>query len=151
MTKTIFDVLRDDHQTMRDLLDRIEATQGDSEERRKLFGELSTEVRAHAHVEERVFYSTLLADERTRDKSGHSIEEHNDAEEILEELEDKDMSSSGWLARFKTLADDLRHHADEEEEELFPKAGEVLSSSQQRDMAARFQTEKQKEKRGEAA
>ena len=34
----------------------------------------------------------------------------------MEELNDADMSSPGWLTRFKTLKHDYEHHMEEEEE-----------------------------------
>ena len=54
---TIFEALRHDHDEQRRLLERVAATEGDSEERRELFEQLRVELEAHAAIEERVFYS----------------------------------------------------------------------------------------------
>ena len=132
-------------------IDLIEKTHGDSQGRQELFERLTIEARAHTAVEERVFYSTLLADELTRDKAGHSVEEHNEAEDILEELSNKDMSSTGWLNRFHTLAEALRHHMDEEEQEVFQLAGKALSDAQAKQMAKQYRAEKPKQKKDEKA
>ncbi|MCB9540167.1 MAG: hemerythrin domain-containing protein [Myxococcales bacterium] len=142
MAETIFDVLRDDHDTQRTLLDLIEQTHGDSEGRRELFARLRAEALAHAAAEERIFYAALMADERTREKARHSVVEHQEAEAILDELEEMDMSSPGWIQRFRTVAEDLRHHVDEEEHEVFQQAGRVLTEQQKRSMAAEFRAEK---------
>ncbi len=151
MTKTIFEVLREDHDKQRTLLDLVDKTHGDSEGRRELFERLRIEATAHAAVEERVFYSELLADERTRGKAGHSVKEHKDAEDIFEELANMDMSSPGWLTRFRTLKEELLHHVEEEEHEVFQMAGKVLTESQQRQMAQDFTKQKPGQKEEEAA
>jgi len=151
MAENIYDVLRDEHQTQRTLIDLIEKTHGDSKGRRELFERLKVEALSHAAVEERVFYSTLIADEQTRSKAGHSVEEHNEAEEIFEELAEMDMSSTGWLNRFHTLAHELRHHMDEEEQEVFQLAGKVLTKKQERQMAQQFRKEKPAQKEAEKA
>lgn len=143
MTDTnIFERLRQDHDKQRTLLDLVDKTHGDSRGRRELFERLKDEAEAHAAVEERVFYSVLLTNELTRDKSGHSIEEHKEIEAIFEELEQKPFDDHGWLTRFRTLADKLRHHLEEEEHQIFQLAGKVLNETQKRELAAAFHSQK---------
>src|SRR5690606_1158288 len=62
MTETkIFARLKADHDRHRELLDRIDATHGDSDERRALFEAFRVEVTAHAASEEMSLYATMLA------------------------------------------------------------------------------------------
>lgn len=148
----IFERLRADHDKHRTFLDIIERTHGDSSGRREVFPKLAADVKAHAHAEERVFYAELLALPESRDKAGHSVKEHHEAEDIIAELEKKDYSDTGWLTRFKTLAEELRHHMDEEEEEVFPLAGRLLTEKRKKEMAAEFDAaKKEAEERAEAA
>ena len=49
-------------------------------------------------------------------------------DEVLDDLNDMDMSSPGWLLRFKTLREQYQHHIDEEEEELFASAREQIGA-----------------------
>ena len=142
MSETIFEVLRDDHQTQRRLIDLVSKTHSDSEGRKELFQRLKDEALAHAKVEERVLYSRMLADELSRDKAGHSVKEHHQAESIFEELDERDMGDSGWLLRFKTLGDKLLHHMEEEEQEIFQLGGRLLNEQQKLDMARQFRAEK---------
>lgn len=142
MPETIFEALRNDHQTQRRLIELVSKTHGDSAGRRELFERLKDEALAHAKVEERVLYSRLLADELSRDKAGHSVKEHHSAEAIFEELAEREMSDAGWLLRFKTLADELLHHMEEEEQEVFQLAGKVVEEQQQHELAQQFHSEK---------
>lgn len=145
MTDDIFDRLRQEHGTHRTLIDLVEKTHGDSTGRRELFGKLADQVRAHAHAEERTFYAELIEHGESRDKAGHSVKEHHEAEEIIEELLEKDYASSGWLNRFATLAEELRHHMDEEEKEVFPLAARVLPAKRRTAMVAEFDRLKKEE------
>lgn len=135
----IFDRIREDHDKHRTLIELIAKTHGDSRGRRELFPKLANEVRAHAHAEERTFYAELMTHRESRDQAGHSVKEHHEAEEIIDELLEKDYSDPGWLNRFHTLAEELRHHMDEEQEEVFPLAGRVLSEERKRELVAEFE------------
>ena len=120
----------EDHEHQRRLMEQIGNTTGDSPERRELFRAFSAELRAHAAAEEHAFYAELLKETETTDQSRHSVAEHQEALDIVEELEQADMSSAGWLNRFNTLVHDNEHHMVEEEEEVFPLARKHVSDSQ---------------------
>ena len=138
----IFARLKEDHDRHREMIEQIEDTQGDSEERRKLFCSFKTEVTAHAAAEEETLYATMLADPDLRHEGQHSVAEHKEIEDYLEELEEMDFGSTGWLARFRTMKDRYIHHIDEEEEEMFPKAARELTEEKERELAAVFEKRK---------
>lgn len=142
----IFDRLRADHDRHRELLDRIDETQGDSDDRRYLFEAFRVEVTAHAASEEMSLYATMLGKPDLRDEAQHSVAEHKEIEDLLTELYEMDFSSTGWLTRFRTMKDRYLHHIDEEEEEMFPEAEEGLSAAKKKEIAAIFAREKPKEK-----
>ena len=141
----IFEDLIQDHNRQRDLLDRICETSGDSEERRTLFEELRVELQAHAAAEEESLYATMLANPDLRDEARHSVSEHKEVDDMLGELVEMEMSSPGWLTRFKTMRDRYLHHIDEEEEEMFPAASKDLSDATKAKLAAIFEKRKPKE------
>ena len=141
----IFEDLIQDHNRQRDLLDRICETSGDSEERRTLFEELRVELQAHAAAEEESLYATMLANPDLRDEARHSVSEHKEVDDMLGELVEMEMSSPGWLTRFKTMRDRYLHHIDEEEEEMFPAAAKDLSDATKAKLAAIFEKRKPKE------
>lgn len=145
MSDDIFDRIRRDHERHRTFLRILEQTHGDSSGRRELFPKLVESVRAHAAAEERVLYAELLAHPEGRDRAGHSVKEHHEADAIFEELLQKDYSDTGWLTRFKTLAEELRHHMKEEEREVFPLAERLISERRQREMAEELEHAKRDE------
>ena len=152
MTETkIFARLKADHDRHRELLDRIDATHGDSDERRYLFEAFRVEVTAHAASEEMSLYATMLADPDLRDEAQHSVAEHKEIEDFLTELYEMDFASSGWLTRFRTMKDRYLHHIDEEEEDMFPAAEKELSDARKKELIEIFEKEKPKEKAKAAA
>lgn len=134
----IFEMLRKDHEIQRLLLKQLVATEGASEERDTIFNELKSELVAHAAAEEKSLYIPMIDDDMTQEKARHSIAEHHDIDELLEGLENTDMSSPGWLAQAKKLYDRVTHHLDEEEHEVFQMAGKILTEHQKVHLAKEY-------------
>lgn len=135
---TIFEALRADHDRQRQLIDRLLETEGDSDERRELFGLLKVELEAHAGAEERYFYVPLMENDLTQDKARHSVSEHKELDDFVEQLEGYDMSASQWKLTAEELAHRLTHHLDEEEHEVFQMAGKALTEKQKDDLATEY-------------
>ncbi|MEZ5710467.1 MAG: hemerythrin domain-containing protein [Blastomonas sp.] len=142
----IYSRLKQDHDKHRKLLAKIAETHGDSAERRELFEAFRVEVTAHANAEEQTLYAYMLEDPDLQDEGRHSVAEHKNIDDMLEELSDMDMSSPGWLTRFKALRHCYEHHIEEEEEEIFVAAEKVTRASEERKMADKFDDRKADEK-----
>ncbi len=145
MAADIFERLIEDHDRHRQLIEQISQTSGDSEERRSLFEAFKTDASAHANTEEETLYVTIMAESDTRQDAQHSVKEHAEIGMMFVELDEMDMSSSGWLTRFKTLAEEYTHHIDEEEEEKFPKAKEVIDKAKAVELRDEFNARKPEE------
>ena len=145
-TREIFERLKQDHEKHRALLDRLLDTSGDSDERERLFVELTKELKAHASAEEQALYSTMMRKPPTTDDTRHSVAEHHEIEEALNDLAASDMATGGWLTKFKTFDHDYRHHIDEEEEEHFPEFAEYLDEADMQHMRSVFERRKREEK-----
>lgn len=135
---TIFERIRRDHNVQRTLVDLLIETEGASERRKELFERLTTELVAHAGAEERYFYIPLMEDDLTQDNARHSVAEHKELDEFVEGLKQTDLSAPEWLKTAKKLAERLKHHLEEEEFEVFPVAGRVLTDSQKEELAADY-------------
>ena len=144
--EAIFARLKDDHDRHRALLDRILETHGESNEREKLFTELTLELKGHAAAEEQALYSTMMRKPETTDETRHSVAEHHEIEEMLNDLAATDMASGGWLTKFKTFDHEYRHHIDEEEEEHFPDFSKYLTKADEEHMESVFERRTRAEK-----
>nr|WP_298927319.1 hemerythrin domain-containing protein [uncultured Erythrobacter sp.] len=143
---TVLNRLKSDHARQRDLLDQIAQTQADTDERRDLFTELTKELKSHASAEEQAVYSEMLADPEVSDETRHSVAEHHEIDEMLNDLAATDMSSPGWLQKFKQLDDRYRHHINEEEDDHFPDFAEQIDADMDKKMTDVFDERKQAEK-----
>ena len=147
MSEEIFARLKEDHDSHRELLDRMAKTEGESEERKQLLEQFTKEVKSHAAAEEQALYSTMLRKPPTTDMTRHSVAEHHELNELLNDLAAQDMSSSAWMSTFKKLDHDYRHHINEEEEEHFPEFEPHLTEEDREHMRAVFDRRKEEEKK----
>lgn len=123
----IFDRLRADHDRQRDLLGRLSALEGDSPQRRSLFEEFTKEAKGHAAAEEQALYSTVVRKPEMTSDARHSVAEHHEIEEMLNDLAATDPDDPDWVESFDELRHQYLHHIDEEEEEMFPHFASGLS------------------------
>ena len=65
-----------------------------------------------------------------QDQARHSIAEHKEADDLIEKLAEMDFSSPGWIAAAEELQHKMVHHMDEEEEDVFKLARQVLSENE---------------------
>lgn len=139
--ETIFEALRSDHETQRTLVDLLTETEGASDGRKELFAQLKDELTAHAAAEERYFYVPLMQHDLTQDNARHSVAEHKELDDFIEQLEGYDMSAPQWLVTARELAHRLVHHLDEEEREVFPVAGKALSDTEKTELAKDYRAD----------
>ena len=146
MSEDIFARLKEDHDDHRAILDKLADTSGDSEERKELFEQFTLDVKSHAAAEEQALYSTMLRKPKTTDETRHSVAEHHELNELLNDLAATDMSSSAWMTKFKKLDHDYRHHINEEEEDHFPDFEKLLTEEDREHMRSVFDRRKKAEK-----
>jgi predicted metal-binding transcription factor (methanogenesis marker protein 9) len=137
----IFEALRQEHEIQRDLVKKLVDTHGDTEERKKIFEQLKHELTIHADAEERHFYVPLIKKDLTQEKARHSVAEHHEMDELVEQLEDTEMSASNWLKIAKDLREKVLHHLDEEEHEVFQMAGKALTEKEKISLASDYNKE----------
>ncbi|MEM6649852.1 MAG: hemerythrin domain-containing protein [Pseudomonadota bacterium] len=141
----IYERLKQDHDRHRKLADKIMHTTGDSEDRRALWEKFKVDCVAHANAEEQTLYASLIKDSDTQEQARHSVHEHEEVDELIEQLDQMEMSSGAWLQKFEKLKDELEHHMKEEEEEVFDQAKDVIASSEAKQMAEKFDQRKDQE------
>ena len=144
--EAIFARLKQDHDKHRDLLARILETHGESGERAALFVELTRELKSHAAAEEQALYSTMLRKPETTAETRHSVAEHHEIDEMLNDLAATDMATGGWLTKFKALDHRYRHHIEEEEQDHFPDFEKYLTMADEEHMQSVFARRKREEK-----
>jgi hemerythrin superfamily protein len=143
----VFTLLKQDHQTVADLLDKIDkTTERGTKTREELFARVKSELDVHAQVEEKIFYPALENADETRDITLEAYEEHRLVKQLLAELEQMPKDDEQWTAKFTVLKENVEHHVEEEEGELFPKAKKVLGKEDQETLGSRLEQAKKEQK-----
>ena len=137
----IFEALRESHERQRTYAKALIHTSGDSPERVEAYKQLKSELQAHATAEERHFYIPLMEFDNGVDLSRHGIAEHHEMDEMMEALDDIEMSSPAWLVTAKKLSEKVHHHLEEEEQKFFQMAGKLLNDKQKESLAGQYEKE----------
>lgn len=118
--------LRDDHKTVKHLFSEYEKL-GDgakAETKKSLFEQMKKELTVHAAIEEEIFYPAIreleVEDEEAGEIVNEAEEEHKIVKTLLEELSELEPDDEQFDAKIKVLTENVQHHAEEEEEEMFP-------------------------------
>ena len=127
-------VLTDDHRQVEELFVRFE-TSGDGahKQRQDLVQRITEALSIHASIEEEIFYPAarrFVAD--APDDVLEALEEHHLVKLTLAELETMDPGHERYGAKVTVLIENVRHHVDEEEGELFPTIRKALDTAQLR-------------------
>jgi len=138
----LFQLIRQDHQKAKRLFERLAETSSGTQSRPRLFAELKHELELHAEVEEKYFYPALQRHDEAKDLVAEALEEHSDVKEALAALDQGDDESDGWTDRLDELQEDVEHHVEEEETEIFPLAQKLLDAKQLSTIAAEIEKAK---------
>lgn len=121
-----------DHQTVEKLFEKFEQTGPRAMKARKsLADRMVRELSVHASIEEQVLYPAIRESlPEVEDDVLEALEEHHVAKWVLSEIDGMKPEHERFQAKVTVLMENVRHHVEEEEEELFPKVRKALSAEQ---------------------
>lgn len=135
MAKSPTQMLKQDHRTVKELFAeyaKLEA--GDQEEKDRVFQEINEGLMIHSEIEERLFYPAVrdLRTEEAQEVINEALEEHKIVSMLLEEMSSLEAGDEEFEAKMTVLRENVEHHADEEEREMFPLAKKLSKDVQER-------------------
>ena len=132
-------LLKADHDKVKKMLDEGETTtERGVKTRTELLATLKLELTVHERIEEEIFYPALKQHPKARDIVLEGYEEHHVVDEIMGELEATDVTDETWGAKFKVMKENIEHHIEEEEGEMFKNARQVFERQELEDLGARM-------------
>jgi iron-sulfur cluster repair protein YtfE (RIC family) len=147
----VFELLKADHEKVAGIMEKIdETTERGLKTREELFSQLKSELDLHAQLEEQIFYPALEEADETREITLEAYEEHNLVKQLLAELEAEPKDDEQWTAKFTVLKENVEHHVEEEEGEMFKKARKVLGKERAEEIGNRIQEAKRQGKAASA-
>jgi Hemerythrin HHE cation binding domain len=137
-------LLKADHDKVKKMLAEGESTTERGEKTRTaLFRTIKAELSIHERIEEEIFYPALKSHPRARDIVLEGYEEHHVVDEIMGELEATDVTDETWGAKFKVMKENIEHHIEEEEGDMFKQARQVFDDDELDELGRRMQELKQ--------
>jgi hypothetical protein len=142
-----FELLKKDHKKVSGLFKQLdETTERAVKTREELFSTLKQELDIHARIEETIFYPAIKDKEETHEITLEAYEEHNVVKQLLAELDSMPVDDERWTAKLTVLKENVEHHVEEEEGEMFKDAQKVLNAEQIEELGARMESAKQEQK-----
>lgn len=136
----IYDLLQNDHDRIKFLLDELVALdESQKEHRHFLVDGLREEMIPHSRAEEAVFYNTLRSLDAAKELVGHSYMEHLEIEGLLRILQVRDKIDAEWKQTAKKLQRAVICHIYEEEYQVFAAARQLFTPNEAAMMAEAFE------------
>jgi hemerythrin superfamily protein len=144
-------LLKEDHERVDKLFQEVKANEdGDNKD---LFLKIKEELDVHTHIEESIFYPKLVeeGDEELKDITLEGIEEHRQAKMFLRELANLADDSEKFKPKLQVLMEDIEHHVQEEEGEMFKLVQSQLDETVLEELGTAMEEEKAKFQKKSAA
>ena len=136
-------LLKADHDKVKSILAELEpTTERATKTRTELFAKLKTELTVHEIIEEEIFYPTLKQHPKAREIVLEGYEEHKVVDTLMGELEALPVTDETWGAKASVMIENIEHHIEEEEGEMFQKARQVFDRQELEELGKAMETRK---------
>ena len=112
-----------DHKEVEGWFDEYEDASG-SPAKAKLVQQIILALKVHTQIEEEIFYPAARKATKDNDLLDEAVVEHAGAKNLIAQLETAKPGDDLYDAKVKVLGEQIKHHVEEEEGELFPEAKE---------------------------
>ena len=116
------ELLKADHEKVKDLFEKFDALSDRSKvNKKKIADQICLELTVHTQVEEEIFYPAIREPLKDDDMMDEAIVEHASAKDLIAQISEMDPGDELYDAKVKVLSEQIEHHVEEEEGEMFPK------------------------------
>ena len=132
-------MLTDDHRAVKKLLSELETTtERGIKTREELFARIRADLTVHEIIEEEIFYPALKEHPKAKDIVLEGYEEHSVVDTLMSELSALPFDHETWGAKAKVMQENIEHHIEEEEGEMFKKARQVFDEAELEELGERM-------------
>jgi hemerythrin superfamily protein len=133
------EMLKKQHREVESLFEKFESLGANAKSaKQSTFEKIADALAIHASIEEKHFYPAVKA-KRTEDILLEALEEHLGIKRVIADLLKVDSSDETFAPKVKVLKEQVQHHVEEEESDLFPKVRKILDKSELEQIAAAMQ------------
>jgi hemerythrin superfamily protein len=115
------EMLAADHKEVQKLFKKFEKAKDDNE-KRELVTATCNDLTVHSQIEEEIFYPAAREAIEAENIMDEAEVEHTIAKQLVEELKSLEPGDPLYDAKFTVLGEYIKHHIEEEEKQMFPKA-----------------------------
>ena len=136
-------LLKTDHDKVKSLLTDLDSTtERGVKTRTELFARIKAELTVHEIIEEEIFYPELKSHPKAKDIVLEGYEEHHVVDLLMGELESLPVDDETWGAKSLVMKENVEHHIEEEEGEMFKQARAVFDKAELADLGERMAARK---------
>jgi len=138
-------LLTRDHDQVRRLFEQFRSAQDASNGQlmRDTADKVFAELEVHTTIEEEIFYPAARGqDEEIDETLDESLQEHHVVDVLMEEMKGIESGSDEWVAKMTVLIENVEHHAEEEEKELFPDSRKELGDERMDELGLEMEARK---------
>jgi hemerythrin-like domain-containing protein len=136
-------LLKEDHDKVKGMLEKLDSTTTAAEvTRTNGLVQLKKELTVHETIEEEILYPALKEFAKTKDIALEAYEEHHVMDTIMAELDATPVADETWAAKLTVMRENLGHHIEEEEGEMFEQARKVMDEDELSELGERMASRK---------
>jgi hemerythrin superfamily protein len=139
-------LLTGDHNRVRGLFKRFKEAHEKKDQQRgqQVAEKIIRELTVHTEIEESVFYPAVkdAGDEKLTELVVEGYEEHAVVKELISEVQSCEPGDERWHAKMTVIIENVEHHAEEEEKEMWTKVRSALDPATLETLAEKLETKK---------
>jgi len=134
-------LLEEDHKKVRKLFRDFEGLgERSTKKKQELSDKIRSELVVHTSIEEEIFYPAVQ--DKVEEMIAEAIEEHNVVDRLLLEIRELTPEDEAFTAKMTVMIENVEHHAEEEEKELFPTVKKAMGMEVMRSLGERMMRRK---------
>jgi len=133
-----------DHEKVKKILSDLDSTtERGVKTREELFTKVRQELVVHESIEEEIFYPALKEHPKAKDIVLEAYEEHHVVDQVMAEIDGLPFDDETWGAKLTVMKENVEHHIEEEEDEMWKQARQVFDDAELEQLGARMEARKE--------
>jgi hemerythrin-like domain-containing protein len=135
------ELLKEDHRKVQGLFEQVKATENERQ-RKQLYKKIEAELETHTYIEEKVLYPALKKYEEFNEMAMEAVEEHLQMKILLRDIDRLSEGSERFEPKLMVLIENVNHHIEKEEGEMFPEVERRFSGERLEDLGQSLEAAK---------
>jgi hypothetical protein len=137
-------LLEADHEKVKKILSDLDSTtERGVKTREELFTKVRQELVIHEAIEEEIFYPALKEHPKAKEIVLEAYEEHHVVDQVMAEIDGLPFDDETWGAKLTVMKENVEHHIEEEEDEMWTQARQVFDDSELEELGTRMEARKE--------